>query len=292
MSPSAFRASSTPPELAAASLDLFTNPGCGYEYEVLSRPSHLTPLAFGAVAVMASCGDDAASLESRIFIEDEAPVPPGEGGGDGGTTEVRPSCPSQDYSTVPGDECDLLAQDCPPGQGCIEVPDGASFVAACRSTNGLKDERLPCEFSNECKPGLACVFGRCSPHCCPDNDEPCGGGDCNVVIEFGIFQSLFCSFTRQCQPFQPDACPEGEGCFINAEQNLSSCIPFSRMPPGGEGEPCSALNACDDQMSCTGVCRFNCIVGAAGLEPGEGGCPEGQGCLVQPGVDIYGVCAP
>ncbi|NOZ00670.1 MAG: hypothetical protein GXP54_02115 [Deltaproteobacteria bacterium] len=63
--------------------------------------------------------------------------------------------------------CDILAQDCPEGQGCYLSQTGISCV---KTSKGL-DLDATCEFANECKPGLVCVNAVCHKVCDPDKPD-------------------------------------------------------------------------------------------------------------------------
>ena len=134
---------------------------------------------------------------------------PTTAGGTGGTPDIPIECPSGDYTTIPTvGECDLLQNDCPPGFGCEPVTDG-DWTTGCVAGNGLKGPGQPCVSAGDCKPGSECVFDVCAPVCCPDNDEPCEGGLCNVVNQFGDYLVRYCSYLAQCDLFDPNQCDDG-----------------------------------------------------------------------------------
>jgi len=80
--------------------------------------------------------------------------------------------------------CDPLVQDCPAQEGCYPVED--AFVCAPDASEGSGKHGDPCDFTNDCDPGLACLeidavagcagtVGCCTSFCaplspCPDED--------------------------------------------------------------------------------------------------------------------------
>jgi len=61
--------------------------------------------------------------------------------------------------------CDILAQDCPEGQGCYLSNDGVS----CGDTAAGLGPYEQCEYANDCVPGLVCVNGECHQVCDPES---------------------------------------------------------------------------------------------------------------------------
>lgn len=213
---------------------------------------------------------------------------------------------TQEYTNITG-ACDLLQQNC--GEGFICQQSSSTGEATCLDGNGgLKGLGAPCDKALECRNGLWCVDGRCTPYCCPASDEPCGGGRCDVHLDMGDgYWVMACSYNLSCTLFAHD-CPTGEECHIsNRAQGLSVCDQPSPTPVG-EGEPCEYRNDCGDSMVCNssspdvdpdagvgGRCRYHCRVSVfSSLVPGSGGCLEGQSCIdmhVAALPDI-GICKP
>lgn len=218
----------------------------------------------------------------------------GSGGGGPLTCDSDPP-----YSTVPVVECDLLAQDCPAGSACEPAASGSAFVTKCVSESGLKPMQASCAKHDECQSGLYCVFGQCSPACCPTTNEPCNGGTCNTSISFGDDEVFVCSFLTSCELFTANACPAPQGCHVLKAQGIAVCIDPAANS-AAEGESCTYVNECGDMQSCWppgfagAVCRFFCDVAGGGGKPaGLGGCPAGQTCnTAVTGIDGVGVCSP
>lgn len=230
------------------------------------------------------------------------------GGGAGGattsttttttTTMTVPLTCSSDVSTPPlSGECDLLQQNCPAGKTCVP---GASQTM-CQTGGGLKGPGKTCNLSNgnkECQAGLFCIgakdIGICTRPCCKDNNEPCGGGDCNGEVNFPNVVVTMCSYSEKCTLFEEGTCATGLKCqFVYAEQGLAVCtLPAPADVP--EGGVCQFVNECGESQVCwAGKCRYNCQVGGGG-DAGKGGCLAMQTCTaVYPeGAGDVGVCIP
>ena len=195
------------------------------------------------------------------------------------------ACPSQ-VTTIMG-ECDLYYQDCPNGDNCLPTLDGNNMLTTACSTPGLIGLGQPCMDPGECQAGLLCIGGACTHACCPETDEPCGVGDCNINATFNGFPNDFimaCSYAQTCTLFDPNSCPNGQDCHIQMTGFASCSNPSgaNAMP----GQPCMFVNDCGDSQICLGetgpmdpneVCRWLCQQGSMAA-PGLGGCPGGTTC--------------
>jgi hypothetical protein len=167
---------------------------------------------------------------------------------------------------------------------------------------GLKDKGVDCSTNSECKGGLRCVNERCSPVCCPETDEPCGGGTCDINLVLNADRMMFamtCGYAVSCDLFAGN-CATGTDCHLSdASACLAVCdVPSDQAVP--EGGKCMYRNDCGDSQYCRknqpddGVCRYLCNTKSMGLAPGKGGCPSGQSCEeVSPtGCTDLGACVP
>ncbi|MEZ4300758.1 MAG: hypothetical protein R3B70_37835 [Polyangiaceae bacterium] len=218
------------------------------------------------------------------------------GGGTGGTpttttesttsTTTEPLTCNVSVSTPPltGGECDMLLQDCAPGETCIPGPNNQTY---CKKGGGLKGPGKPCALVSgvdECQAGLFCIgaggVGICTRPCCRTTDKPCDGGDCNGKVNFGNVVIDMCSYAVQCELFAETGCPTGQKCqLVYPNQGLAVCtLPAPKSVP--EGETCEFVNECGGNQVCWGsLCRYNCMLtGGDALPPGEGGCLAGQSC--------------
>jgi hypothetical protein len=262
----------------------------------------LTLVAIFALAIHPACGD-------------EVTPPDDEGSGATGGSGVPSTATAVTSTTTGGGQmlsclggytdiakgtCDLLSQDCPYGMGCVPQYISGQWTTGCAPHPGAKGKGDPCLTNESCEAGLFCVFGRCSPICCPATEEPCAedGGLCGYVQQgFGNRFASVCTYLESCDLFTAD-CVAGEHCYPLVEEANSFCVPTSLDNTRGEGESCTALNDCDDSMLCNGnpaVCRWACYLEASGSPlPGAGGCPAGQTCTLT-GTnppDNIGVCLP
>jgi hypothetical protein len=239
----------------------------------------------------------------------------GEGGGGGMGADAGPIVCLSAYTNTKKGPCDLLQQNCPAGQTCVSVQSGAVVTTGCVPSEGLKTAGEPCYSSGECDAKLTCVgspISKCVAFCCNDAQaEPCHGGLCNTQISLdtsGAYYAYVCSYGMHCTLLTPDACPAGQGCYVEDEaQGLALCD--SRSPtPVPELGACTFLNDCATMQSCyfptgfsSGVCLYYCdLTGSGtGATPGLGGCPSGEKCqasyqgkAISTGVPNIGLCIP
>lgn len=239
--------------------------------------------------------------------------PATKGGGGAATTTITVTTSSAEpdagpltcagnASTVPLGACDPLQQDCPPGKTCR--PNGSQYTTACMPANGLKSASEACASDKECDAKLFCVFGKCSPVCCPESNEPCGSGLCDATQSYGSYLIYFCHFAPRCNLLTEGACEPGTGCHIeDGKQGLATCSAPAATATGDQGA-CKYINDCPDMEQCWGppggqsVCHFLCWTDASGdALPGLGGCPAGQTCRnksgnasINYGVAKLGLC--
>jgi hypothetical protein len=201
-------------------------------------------------------------------------------------------CPGAVSSNIAKGPCDLLQQDCPAGETCTPIQVGATWTTSCESADGLKGPGETCDHPSECRAGTFCLqSGQCTMPCCPDNDEPCGGGTCNVSVNFASGPSAptveMCAYSKQCRLLTPGACDPGQDCHIeDPSQGLATCTAPSDNVVGELGT-CTYLNDCHDNQECfrlpgetTGTCYWYCYRNLqTPALPGEGGCPTGETCV-------------
>ena len=78
------------------------------------------------------------------------------------------------------EDCDVLLQDCPDGQGCYAT-ESSILCAPSQGAGGLGSA---CSFINECAPGLACSnAGTCNSYCETDADCPDVAQTCQPVLD-------------------------------------------------------------------------------------------------------------
>ena len=206
-------------------------------------------------------------------------------------------------TTVPKGDCDLLQQDCPAGMVCGVAKEGGMAVSKCQpDKGGLKVAGSACTTNTECKGGMSCVAGFCSPFCCPDTNEPCAGGTCDVNLSFGADKSIYalaCSYLPICTLYGGE-CKNGEECHLT---DASACLAVCDAPSDthvDEGGMCTYRNDCGESQLCNknepdmGVCRHFCDTTKAGAEPGKGGCLAGRTCKTVSGTGCtnLGLCLP
>jgi hypothetical protein len=271
-------------------------------------------LVFGGVgALIAACGTTEPAQTATTGDDTSSSGYGGNPSTAGSTVSTTtggdpPLVCSGTYTNVPKGACDLLNQDCAPGQTCTPVKSAGVWTTKCNPASGLKGAGKPCQVQSECEEELFCIgsgeFGQCIPICCRTTGEPCGGGACNLEVTFDgtVVPNIYvymCTYAQQCTLLTENACPAGSECHIeDARQGLASCSPPSDQQVD-EGGSCEYLNDCKDMQNCTNeggmsFCRYYCYKSAGGTGvPGLGGCPAGQECIdVDLGVDDVGVCQP
>jgi hypothetical protein len=215
-------------------------------------------------------------------------------------------CPSE-VTNITGD-CDLFTQDCPQtNQTCTFVDDGTGNTkTSCMLANGLKGVGQTCASDGECQAHLFCIGdpGTCTPACCPDTDEPCNGGQCNLTVNVqagpsqGELHFMACTYGMACALFDPSVCPGSEDCHLSGPA-FAVCSQPSPTPVG-EGEACMYVNDCGESQICVGpdidnsVCRYLCEIGDTTSGPGLGSCPANQFCdgSFDTGYPNVGLCQP
>lgn len=264
-----------------------------------SDPESGTTSAGGSAATSTSTTTGAGGATSVTATATTTATTTSTGSGNGIT------CTDGAATNMGEGECDLLQQDCPPGETCRPNYVGDVFIPQCVGGAGLKGAAEQCSDDAECKAGLFCLGSankQCLAICCPDNDEPCGGGQCSLKVDWNEteFFTFMCSYSQLCELFTPGSCPQGLECHIeDTSQGLTGCVGPSPTQVG-EGEECTYLNDCGDSQFCfsqgnPGICRYNCDLAApAGTAEGLGGCPVGQTCQANFDFGIPGisVCLP
>ena len=187
------------------------------------------------------------------------PLPPEDTGSndDGGTFLLPP--PDGGFGLY---ECDVLAQDCPPGEKCLAwANDGGPAWNATRCSpiaadpagfgEGCQVEGSATSGIDDCDLGLMCWnvdengIGECVHQClgtydnllCPGPDEVCPASAEGVL--------LLC--LPQCDPIV-GSCDEGELCVPWSDTWF--CAPEGGRESGAFGDPCEFVNACDVMHAC------------------------------------------
>jgi hypothetical protein len=226
--------------------------------------------------------------------------------------EAGVPCKNHSYTNIPTGTCDLLQQNCGPGQTCREVSSNGAWSTYCATALGLKGEGESCYVDDECLAKLHCAAGRCAPVCCTPGNAPCLGGICNLEVaidQFGTLYKRTCHYAKSCTLLTKDACAAGFGCHVEDNvQGLATCTPPT-SPGSTDLEQCKYLNDCPDMADCTktntgvGICHYYCDLGLADPQAqpvGLGGCPKGQSCFFGSvngatfslGVPGVGLCGP
>ncbi|MCX4242328.1 ribulose phosphate epimerase [Paraliomyxa miuraensis] len=180
-------------------------------------------------------------------------------------------------------ECDIFAQDCPPGEKCMPWSnDGGTWNATRCSpvamNPGQPGDDCAVEGSavsgiDDCDLGAQCWdvdpetnMGTCVAMCTGDEANPiCEDPDttCSIANDGAIVLCL-----PVCDPLLQD-CPMGNACYPVAEDWV--CGPDASGEMGAYGDPCEFINVCDPGLVC---------LGAAAVPPGEA-CEGAAGCCTE-----------
>lgn len=216
-------------------------------------------------------------------------------------------------------DCDVLAQDCPPGDKCMPwADDGSNTWNATRCAPIANDPDAPgepCTVEGSPASGIdSCELGAMCFHVDPETFE----GTC-VAMCTGTPMSPQCEAPEQacliandgvlalcldtCDPLAP-ACDPGMGCYPSGLGDDFFCLPTAEVP-GTQGQPCEGLATCDPGLVCLDAAAFPDCAGlaccteycdtSAGLPcPGAA---EGVVCqpwyedgMAPPGLETVGVC--
>ena len=168
--------------------------------------------------------------------------------------------------------CDLLAQDCRPGQACYLLSTGLQCLWAGRSAVGG-----PCEYPSQCMAGLTCMGTRCVPFCdsrdatddptveCSDRCNggvlPVPGAEAEDPVRLCILASCLAD---------PSVCGDGESCVWMGD------FMCAKAGQGAHGTPCSQATDCAAGTSCLGhEGTFGChtLCGGPHMPDCESSCP-------------------
>ncbi len=261
----------------------------------MTRHSSILSLALVSITALAvACGDkaedsgnvsnDGASAESSGGNDEEGVVE--ETGasvsatGPDSDTGMNPSASGADDSTgdtagfiLPPDgggvavECDVWAQDCPPGEKCMPwANDGGSSWNATRCS---EVDESPGQVGDECTvdgsgvSGIdSCDLDMMCYYVDPDTNlgqciEFCQGAEANPLCDPGFVCSIanngVLTLCRpECDPLLQD-CVGSAACLPAAGSQLFTCIIDASGKGGAAGDPCEFINSCDPGLFCAGA---------------------------------------
>jgi hypothetical protein len=181
-------------------------------------------------------------------------------------------------------ECDLFAQDCPPGEKCaIWANDGGNAWNATKCVPIVDDpagvgepchvERSGTSGIDDCDLGSMCwdvepvtLEGVCTPLCVGDESNPYCEDPNRYCPVTGDGALLLCLL--RCNPLLQD-CNEAQACYPVGDEWI--CAPDASGELGAYGDPCEYTNVCDPGLICL-------VAGA--VPPGEA-CEGSVGCCTE-----------
>ena len=215
-------------------------------------------------------------------------------------------------------ECDIFAQDCPPGEKCMPWANdgGGSWNATRCSPIDENPDPVgePCTVEGSGVSGIdSCVAGSMCWDVDPDTLEGycvafCTGDEANPMCEDPTTTCVLGSdgplalCIPNCNPLE-QACPAGDGCYpVNDTFN---CVPDASGDAGAAGDECEYINVCDPGTACLSAevvpdCpgAFGCCSAFCDLTVDPPPCLPGQECTpwyeagqAPPGYENVGICA-
>lgn len=198
-----------------------------------------------------------------------------------------------DVPSIP--ECDVWNDDCPRGEKCTYwANDGGGTLNSTRCVpldadpvgpgepctaegNGFDD----CEAGSMCWDFVRYPEGVCVAFCTGSRTDP-GCADPGSVCS--ITGGGLATCDPQCDPLDPQTCPEGQGCYP-ADSTTLICAPDASGDDGGVFDPCDVLNGCAPGSYCAdadlvgqcGMGASRCCTPYCALDAPS--CPEGTQCL-------------
>jgi len=231
---------------------------------------------------------------------------------------------AQDFIITPdiGDngpiQCDIWAQDCPPGQKCaawadggggawnstrcVEITGDAAPGEPCSSTGGGLSGKDDCAFGAMCWDIDQNNHGTCIALCTGTESSPlCPPSSRCGISSDGVLNLCY----PTCEPLLQD-CPGDDLCIPNPDGTSFTCVLDASGDEGQTNDPCELDNACDKGLIC-----LDTTLASIACDPGSTGCctpfctfPDSpcpnpdQQCVqffdpmtVPPGYESVGVCA-
>ncbi len=247
---------------------------------------------------------------------------PGTGGGDSSGGQMTFGFIENPDGGGVSFECDIFAQDCPPGEKCMPwANDGGTSWNATRCSPVMENPGQPgdeCTVEgggtsgvDSCDIGSMCWdvdgetnVGTCTAMCTGAEDAPiCEDPDtnCSIANDGAIVLCL-----PACDPLLQD-CDEGQACYPITGTFV--CAPDASGEMGIPGDPCEFINVCDTGLFCaaaaavpgctmsSGCCSEFCDLsdptGAAqcSLGGGQDCVPAFEEGMTPPGYEDVGLCA-
>lgn len=211
------------------------------------------------------------------------------------------------------DDCDIFAQDCPPGLKCTAWNSkGETWGWNATSCKPVVDDPVGIDETchvvgsgysgiDDCPVGAMCWDvdpktnqGVCVPFCVGSEDTWVCEDPMRQCFACGDFNNCAWRLCLPvCDPLDQD-CPEGQACYWLG--NAWGCGPDASGDAGANGDPCDFINECDPGLVClldSGVCSEVCDLDDMQCA----GAIEGQVCLpwyedgeAPPGYEDLGVC--
>ncbi|AKF04375.1 hypothetical protein DB32_001524 [Sandaracinus amylolyticus] len=272
------------------------------------------------VLVLAACGDDDARVDvdagqldaggaldagARDSGIDGGAIDAGEA--DAGSTDageldagdVDAGEPDADTSDAGGDAgarlcaagggaCDVALQDCPSDHACYYAEVSGVAATRCELVFVPGTDGDPCEFADECAPGLTCRAGTCRQYCCPGAALDCPSGQ--ACVQLAEAPNIgHCAPADACTLAPNAGCAAGRACYPGPAPETVGCFVAGTTPEGGA---CVANNACAPGTICLGAGPFSCLR-VCRTAMGDADCTNpAHDCIAVPGYlsAQYGVC--
>lgn len=210
--------------------------------------------------------------------------------------------------------CNLMRQDCPPGDKCMPwSEDFTDTWNATRCSPVASDPAgvgMPCTIEgpvtsgiDDCARGTMCLDlvsstneGTCVPMFTGSHDHPiCLDRMRHPIVGASVVLPLC---LPSCRPLEHE-CPAGYGCYPSGD--ALACSPDASAGQGNAGDPCEFANGCSDGLVCIGGTNLPECEGSSCCTPycdtNRPSCPDGLTCQpwpddasLLPGGESLGIC--
>lgn len=287
------------------------------------RRAFVLAALLGAASACVTEPPDLPEADTLAATDDGRDLPDPDSGGAWASTGAEDESGSDESGGVPlppvdppdvGEGCDTFAQDCPAGEKCVPVGEGAGdgwTTTACRPVamdpaqvgDPCTSEGAPDDGHDSCDVGSMCWnvdpstgVGSCISLCAGSEADPICDDPDTACVSDGSEALAAC--LPMCFPSDDD-CGPGQGCYLVGE--LFACVPVTSDGGAAAGEACEAANGCvpgticinaDLVPGCDGIgcCASYCDPTVAGSCGAETICTSLFGGMAPPDVTDVGVC--
>ncbi len=255
--------------------------GCGPVLSVPAAGSESGDATSGTTAVdvsaSASAGDEVTGVPPSMTTSATTDATTTTNAGSSGEGDDDSVGFIQDPDGGPGQECDVWAQNCPPGEKCMPwANDGGNSWNATRCSPVAVDPGAPGDPCTVVDSGVSGIDDCELAAMCWDVDPRTNIGECVAFCQGNEANPTcedpcsFCNLTSSgvlilclpvCDPIAQD-CDEGQACYPVGD--TFACAPDVGGEQGAVGDPCEFFNVCDPGNFCANAESVPQCEGASG----------------------------